>query len=532
MGSLVTIAHCFSITMSNLTLAGSLLVVSAALLWILTTRSQNRPPLPPGPPADPIIGHLRMLPVEHSDIFFYELSKTYGKVAHLQIPGRTMIILNSAQAAIDLLDKKSGIYSDRAPSDVFKLMGWEHNSGFLPYGKRFHSHRKMLNEYFSHEKCADYLPFQTLEARRLVQNLFNNPERFNDHLNRFSTAIILRIDYGHEIVSDDDPYLKITADVGYCLTHCVPPGSNLVDLLPIMKYLPSWFPGTFPATQARSYKPIVDLLHDYPMQDVKKQMAEGTAKDSFLLTHIEGRQREGSDYPYSVDDVKGGSGVIFSAGADTTWSSISIFMLAMILYPEAQQQAQKEIDELLGPDRLPEFGDRPNLPYLECVLQETYRWNNAVPTGISLHLYLFQHYELICLQGIPHRSMEDDVYNGMFIPKGSIIVANTRGMTLDEDVYKDPHTFDPSRYLRGEPRPVGQYGFGRRICPGRYLADSSVWIALGSILSAFRLCPITGSDGKSIIPQEDFLSGITNHPKPFECMIIPRNEKARGIVEH
>ena len=65
--------------MSNLTLAGSLLVVSAALLWILTKRSQNRPPLPPGPPADPIIGHLRMLPVEHSDIFFYELSKTYGK---------------------------------------------------------------------------------------------------------------------------------------------------------------------------------------------------------------------------------------------------------------------------------------------------------------------------------------------------------------------------------------------------------------------------------------------------------------------
>ena len=58
------------------------------------------------------------------------------------------------------------------------------------------------------------------------------------------------------------------------------------------------------------------------------------------------------------------------------------FILAMVLYPAAQKQAHKEIDELLGPDRLPEFDDRPNLPFLDCIVQETYRWNNAVPTGM------------------------------------------------------------------------------------------------------------------------------------------------------
>ena len=53
----------------------------------------------------------------------------------------------------------------------------------------------------------------------------------------------------------------------------------------------------------------------------------------------------------------------------------------MVLYPSTQAKAQKEIDELIGANRLPEFSDRPSLPYLECVVQESYRWHNAVPTG-------------------------------------------------------------------------------------------------------------------------------------------------------
>ncbi|KAF8885538.1 cytochrome P450 [Gymnopilus junonius] len=469
-----------------------LFLASGLLLWRLTNikRSQDRPPLPPGPPADPIIGHLRIIPSEHSDRFFYELSRKYGSVVHLHVLGSNMIVLNSAQAAFDLLDKRSAIYSDRAHSDVLMLMGWSHHLAFLRYGKRFHKHRKLLNEYFSHEKCESYLPVQALEARRLLGNLLSNPEKFNDHLEWFSTSVILRINYGHEVVSENDTYLKIIADVGYCVTHCATPGSNLVDLIPIMKYLPSWFPGTYPATQSRSYRPTVDLMHDYPFEDVKKQMAVGTAKDSFLFTHLEGLQCEGSEYPYTAEDIKGATGAIYSAGVDTIWSSLSIFILAMVLYPSVQARAQKELDELLGPSQLPEFDDRPHLPYLECVLQETYRWNNALPIGV------------------PHRLMEDDIYNGMFIPKGSTVIANTRGITLDEDVYQEPHAFDPSRYLRGEPHPVGQFGFGRRICPGRHLAESGVWIAIASMLAAFRISPVKAEDGTPVLPRENFCPGL------------------------
>jgi len=54
-------------------------------------------------------------------------------------------------------------------------------------------------------------------------------------------------------------------------------------------------------------------------------------------------------------------------------------MLAMLLYPEVQHKAQEEIDRVVGRERLPDFKDRPNLPYVEGVLRETFRWYHASP---------------------------------------------------------------------------------------------------------------------------------------------------------
>jgi hypothetical protein len=52
---------------------------------------------------------------------------------------------------------------------------------------------------------------------------------------------------------------------------------------------------------------------------------------------------------------------------------MSIFLLAMTLHPESQAKAQKEIDTIIGNLHLPEFADRGNLPFVEGILQETFR---------------------------------------------------------------------------------------------------------------------------------------------------------------
>ena len=63
---------------------------------------------------------------------------------------------------------------------------------------------------------------------------------------------------------------------------------------------------------------------------------------------------------------------MFEAGSDTTASTILSFLLAMCKFPEIQRRAQEEIDHVVGPDRVPTFGD--SLPFVTCIVKETLRW--------------------------------------------------------------------------------------------------------------------------------------------------------------
>ena len=75
----------------------------------------------------------------------------------------------------------------------------------------------------------------------------------------------------------------------------------------------------------------------------------------------------------------------------------------MIAYPDVQAKAQRELENVIGNDRLPNFDDRPSLPYIEALLKELLRWRPVLP---------------LCL---PHSTREDDIYKGYFIPKGKLL---------------------------------------------------------------------------------------------------------------
>lgn len=96
--------------------------------------------------------------------------------------------------------------------------------------------------------------------------------------------------------------------------------------------------------------------------------------------------------------IKYSAAAIYSGGADTVrlynWivsitdddssqsvSSIHGFFLVMMLHPEVQRKAQAEIDRVVGKDRLPDFADRDNLPYVEAVVKELIRYHTVIPAG-------------------------------------------------------------------------------------------------------------------------------------------------------
>ncbi|KAG6916223.1 hypothetical protein DXG01_007806 [Tephrocybe rancida] len=168
----------------------------------------------------------------------------------------------------------------------------------------------------------------------------------------------------------------------------------------MLRNFPSWFPGTYYATYARKSAHFFEQLLEYPFRQVQEQMVcrrkaegrESTARPSFVASQLEALHANGQvDDVSSTKQIKLAAAAAYSAGAET-----------------CQARAQEEINAVIGSDRLPDFADRENLLYVECVLQETMRWNLAAPTGI------------------PRKAVEDDVYNGMFIPKDSTVITNFR----------------------------------------------------------------------------------------------------------
>jgi len=165
-------------------------------------------------------------------------------------------------------------------------------------------------------------------------------------------------------------------------------------------------------------------------------------------------------------------------GGETTSSTLLWWLLAMITYPEVQNQAHAELDEVVGSARPPTFADLPSLPYIRAMVKETLRWSLTVPFGV------------------PHASSADDWYKGMFIPKGTICLQNMRLINSEPDVFgSDAEQFNPARYL-DENRQVKvldgmeeghmSFGFGRRICPGRYVAEGTLGIDIATLLWAMR----------------------------------------------
>ncbi|KAJ7600384.1 cytochrome P450 [Mycena floridula] len=498
-------------TFTDITIS-SILLCLALILWL---KQKNKYPLPPGPPADPIIGHFRMFPNYNVYKVFMEWAQSYGDVMYMSSFGRNIIVLNSMEAANDLLDDRSVIYSCRQQNAVLKLIGLPPNLPSMPYGKGFFKQRRLFNQYMSHRTSDSYRPIQLRQAHVLVNELLDSgTENYDQTLSRFATSILVKVAFGYEIQSNDDPFMAILDRFTKELESEGPSGVTTIDALPFLARFPSWFPGTYYANWARNVmKPLGQQVHEYPISILKQHIAEGNADACILSAELE---KTFESDPEHLHDITGVAVSMYTAGSSTTKNTIEIFLMAMVLHPECQRRCQEELDRVIGTDRLPEFEDRKSLPYVECVWQETLRWNPIVPLGV------------------PHRSTEDDIYKGMFLPRNSRVIPNIYAMTHDESKYLDPDNFNPSRFMPKLEGGGGEafYPVNFGICPGRFLAENSTWIAMATILATLNLNRAIGPDGKEITPKAEFSQSFIRRVKSLQFCVEPRSAKAEALCRH
>ncbi|KAG1819138.1 cytochrome P450 [Suillus subaureus] len=474
--------------------------------------NKNPVSYPPGPRGWPLVGNIQDMPQIKPWLTFVE----WGAISHIEVLGQHIVVLNSVKSAVDMLDKKGTVYSDRPVLPMGgELVGWKHALGLLPYGDRFRQYRKNIHQILGNRAALDvYYPIEEIETRRFLKRVFLNPEQLQAHVRHTAGAIILRISHGYEVKENNDPLIDVADRVMDQFSRSTAPGAFIVDIVPLLADVPEWFPGAGFKRLAREWRQNLKEMVDVPYKFVKEQMDAGIAPISFTSNLLEGRTLS------AVEDhiVKWSAASLYAGGADTTVSTIYSFFLAMTLFPDAQKKAQAEIDVVVGPDRLPSFADRDSLPYTEALVKEVLRWNVVGPLAI------------------PHCVTEDDIHDGYHIPKGSLVIPNIWFMLNDPRTYANPSQFNPERFLDNngkdpdpDPRTIC-FGFGRRICPGLHLADASVWISTVMSLAVFDISKVV-EKGVEITPEVDHTSGTISHPKPFKCSIKPRSAKAIALIQ-
>ncbi|KAJ7923381.1 cytochrome P450 [Mycena leptocephala] len=492
---------------------------SAALIYFWKLSKSTS--LPPGPPKVPLIGNVLSIPTSHQWITFSRWAKDYGSdVIHLDVFGQSVVVLDSYNAATDLLG--SSIYSNR-PKLIMatELMGWENSIFFRSYGEMWRAGRRMLHEQFQPSAASRFRPQQITTAHRLLLRFLESPVEFSEHIRHAAGSLSMSITYGIDSLPAHSPLIENAAATLAAVVFAATPGSFLVDFLPILKYVPAWFPGAEFQRKARKWKQDTKQMLDTPFEMTKRALADGVAPPSFTQHKLETLDKE-QDTKSQEELIKWTAADIYvgeSRAADTSVSAIHSFILAMLSNPVAMRAAQAEIDAVVRPGFLPTFEDEENLPYVSAIVKETLRWHPVTPIAV------------------PHSLTEDDVYHGNRIPAGSIVLANVWSMTHDESDYPDPLNFIPERFLKDgklnldvrDPLSL-VFGFGRRVCPGMHLGYSFVWIVIASILSAFDITKAVDEDGEVVEPSYAYSSGLLNFPLPFRCSIQPRSsEKARSI---
>ncbi|MEQ2183378.1 Cytochrome P450 2K1, partial [Goodea atripinnis] len=196
---------------------------------------------------------------------------------------------------------------------------------------------------------------------------------------------------------------------------------------------------------------------------------------------------------------------LFTAGTETTSTTLRWALLFMAKYPKIQDQVQEELSSVIG-GRQVQVEDRQNLPFTDAVIHETQRVANIAPFAIS------------------HRTSQDVTFQGHFIEKGTPVIPVLTSVLHDESEWEKPNIFYPGHFLSSDGRFLKRDAFmpfsaGRRMCPGESLARMELFIFFTTLLQHFQFTPPPGvtEEELDLSPQV----GGTLSPQPHKLCAIP-----------
>ncbi|KAK9080774.1 hypothetical protein SSX86_000532 [Deinandra increscens subsp. villosa] len=430
-------------------------IIRATFSIFWSSKPTNRPP---GPTPLPIIGHLHLLGDQpHQSLA--KLAKTHGPIMSLKLGQITTLVISSATAAKEVLQKQDLAFCDRYIPDVLHAQNYcDYSVSFLPVGTaQWRTLRKIFHSHLSSGKTLDAKKVLLGEKVEELIAYCRKASVTNGSVDigRVTSTTTLNV-LSNMIFSKDltDPYedwgKEFKELVGKIMVEGGKP--NLVDCFPVLRMID---PQGIRRRMNRYMGKILDDEDDDVLdvclkisQDNPHELSPSHIKIMFLD--------------------------MFVAGTDTTSSTIEWAMTELLRNPHIMAKAKEELEKVIGIGKIIKDEDILMLPYLSCIVKETLRIHPPIPLLL------------------PRKTIAEVKVDGYTIPKGTQVLVNAWAIGRDPCIWEDSLEFKPERFLtsdvdvRGQDFELIPFGGGRRICPGMPLAVRMIPLVLASLLNNFN----------------------------------------------
>ena len=477
-----------------------LTAVLATVVLLIVSQRHGGQRLPPGPPGLPFVGNVFEMDRADMRKMFFRWHQLYGPVIRLKLGWSDFIVLGTIPTTKDLFGKKGARYNSRPEMTMAReVMTKNMQTATLPYGDKWKTHNRIHLSLLSSQMSQNYQDLVQFECRRALLRLLSADEMV-PCFNRFMFNLLYTLAYAKDPEKNDADYreiLELAEDFAHALTN----STWLVDVFPILNRLPTFL---------APWKRFGARFHSRTQHWFQRNSAYAMNAHSWSWTkHIMTGENTGD---LTAAEIRSLIGVLFEAGVDSSATSLHYFVLACILHPDAVQRARKELDDVVGPSRLPTLRDLPQMPYVTAFVKEVLRWRPI-------------------LQGIPHYTTLVETYMGYRIRKGSTVLFNHWAAHQDETIYPNSAAFRPERYVDNPDLALGAFGYGRRACPGRHLALMTLEAMIPCLLWAFDF-----HSSANLERHKDSLMGVIAvgaflKPLDFPVEWKVRDERRKAVLE-
>jgi 3-hydroxyphenylacetate 6-hydroxylase len=391
--------------------------------------------------------------------------------------------------------------------------------GTSPASESLKRRRKAAASALNRPSVQSYIPFLHLETADFIRDLYER----GDHgakaidcmpmIQRLSLNLSLTLNWGDRIGSlDDHLFDEITECEEYIsrylslkskLIRFRSTTGNLQDYIPILRYSPI-NKNSAKAVEMRARR---DVYLRRLNTELQQRIDAGTDRPC-----IQGNVLKDPEAKLNEDELISISLTMLSGGLDTITTTLGWAVALLSQRPDIQEKGYKEITKIYGND-ISEIwtnpGEEARVPYITGFTREVLR------------------YFTVLRLALPRATQRDVKYEGYVIPEGSTVFLNAWACNMDPEVYQDPHTFSPERFIENPELPIFTYGVGTRMCAGYVLGNRELYIVFLRLLGSFRILPESKEHGVEWDPVKGVTdpTSLVSYPKRFASRFVARDDK-------